>query len=83
METGVLPRYGDILNATLNRTIVGWKQAVKRELIAGLGTFKSHHSGMETSLENPERARGLNPLNRTIVGWKPAVKPNGWPIVRL
>ncbi len=40
-------------------------------------TFKSHHSGMETTLITlvPGRARGT--LNRTIVGWKLGAPPNG------
>ncbi len=37
------------LKATLNRTIVGWKQRSSVGQPAASRTFKSHHSGMETA----------------------------------
>ncbi len=54
----------------LNRTIVGWKHELYSLLCEVVsGCFKSHHSGMETTLNQP-RCQGRAALNRTIVGWK-------------
>ncbi len=55
---------------TLNRTIVGWKLIIRRfGPPAGPG-FKSHHSGMETTLRLSTICESSASLNRTIVGWK-------------
>jgi len=34
---------------SLNRTIVGWKRRIQLNIALTSGSFKSHHSGMETN----------------------------------